>query len=126
MPSRLAVATAIAAGVLPGCRALSGGFEEDPSRFEFDATAIAGYLTPDALSGDAPKSFLSADLMGSAKHPSELLSFDLWPLFGFGAGSEGVRARLLALEGALGTGLAPPKAVKPEVSTPPAGDATTQ
>lgn len=99
--SALALAlTALPSALGAGCGGLAAGFEDDPARLQVDSL-LSGYLSPDALP-PVPEKFLTADFLGSKSRPSEVLGFELWPLVGAGAGTDGIRARILSLEAAIG------------------------
>jgi len=68
---------------------------------------LSGYFSTEGLAWH--DKIFSAGLISGTARSGELASIDIWPLGGFGIGLSGIRARILALEGALGTGLSPPQ-----------------
>ncbi len=72
---------------------------------------VDGYVDLDALERYDGQ-LIHAGIFGSAQRDGELLSLDIWPLFGIGVGVAGARVRLLPIEVALGTLFYSPSAPK--------------
>ncbi len=93
---RLLAPLAALACAAPGCVHMSAGFEQSPDRFEIDGPGVI-YATADAW----PRwngNLIELGLLTESERDGELLSLDVWPLFGFGVGIVGARVRVLMLE----------------------------
>lgn len=69
---------------------------------------VAGYFAAPGFAGGSDGKILHAGLSGAGR-VGEALSFDLGGFFGIGAGTSGLRLKLLGIETALGAGASPPK-----------------
>lgn len=96
----LAATVACAALLATGCVSLQVGTAPTPARLQVSGLA-SGYVS---LAGLRPYdgTILDMGLFNMAERPGELVSLDLWPVFGFGVGVVGARAHLLMLDVGLG------------------------
>ena len=96
LSARLLAPLAALSLAAPGCIHVSAGFEEGPDRFEIDGPGVI-YATADAW----PRwngNLLELGLFNQSERDGELVSLDLWPLFGVGVGVVGARVRVLMFE----------------------------
>lgn len=93
------VALLCGALLMTGCVSLQVGSDElSPPSISTLASAYVG------LSGIRPYDgkIVSIGLADMGTRPGEILSFDVWPLFGFGVGIVGARAHVLPVDVGVG------------------------
>ena len=98
-----------------GCVSVKAGTDEGGSGLHISGL-VDGYIS---LDGFRPYdgTILEFGLLNSARR-GEVVSFDLWPLFGFGVGIVGVRTRVLLLDVGVGALFYDPHAPPPASEEP--------
>ena len=81
-----------------GCLSVQAGSEQRGADVD---GIVSGYVSADALR-PYDGTILDFGLLKNTEQKGEILSFDLWPIGGFGIGLAGARVRLLPFEVGLG------------------------